>query len=116
MGYPWPGNIREFINALESVLIRESPAVLAPRHFDELPLIGHLLKQRGCVGSGNSVASGTVAEGPIVGAPDGYGALRDALISTGGNIARTARRLNIPRTTLRYRISQQGLEMYLPQD
>jgi transcriptional regulator of acetoin/glycerol metabolism len=37
-------------------------------------------------------------------------------VTTGGNIARAARRLGLPRTTLRHRISKHGLAHLIPRD
>ena len=42
--------------------------------------------------------------------------IRAALADTGGNISRAARRLRIPRGTLRYRIRKHGLAHLLPRD
>jgi transposase-like protein len=41
-------------------------------------------------------------------------AIEAALAATGGNVRRAARRLGVPRSTLRYRIGRFGLEHLLP--
>ena len=43
-------------------------------------------------------------------------ALASALIECGGNVSRAARRLRVPRSTLRYRICRYGLESLIPRD
>jgi DNA-binding protein Fis len=42
--------------------------------------------------------------------------LRAVLSETGGNVARAARRLGIPRGTLRYRIEKFSLQHMIPRD
>jgi transcriptional regulator with GAF, ATPase, and Fis domain len=43
-------------------------------------------------------------------------AIAGVLAATGGNVARAARRLGIPRTTLSYRIRVLGLDDHVPRD
>ncbi len=55
--------------------------------------------------------------GPLVkGSPEGPAVIRAALAECGGNVARAARRLGVPRGTLRYRIRKYGLDHLIPKD
>jgi|GEM_PF-4677409 len=96
--WPWPGNVRELMNLLERALIRHYGSV-----FDERELI-------------ESISSGSGERGASEEGPPSRAAVASALMATGGNIARAARRLGVARTTLRYRISALGLESLLPRD
>ena len=42
--------------------------------------------------------------------------IAEALLASGGNVARAARRLQVPRSTLRYRVEVHGLEGLIPRD
>ena len=99
--HTWPGNVRELISLLERALVRHHGGL-----FDEKQLIEAIGR----------------AEGPRPrpgieeGSPVSRAAVAGALVATGGNIARAARRLGVPRTTLRYRINVLGLDLLLPRD
>ncbi len=95
--HPWPGNVRELANAIERALVLQAGgAVLTAHHLDlRRPL-------RAGVTGGNPAHE---AEAIVR-------ALRDA----GGNVAGAARRLGLPRTTLRRRIERLGLDPMGPRD
>ena len=52
----------------------------------------------------------------VKGSPEEPAVIRAALAESGGNIARAARRLGVPRGTLRYRIRKYGLDHLIPKD
>ncbi len=54
--------------------------------------------------------------GKIGGSPEEPAVIRAALAECGGNVARAARRLGVPRGTLRYRIRKYGLDHLIPKD
>lgn len=114
--YSWPGNIRELNNTIENIILRESPTELLPKHIDETPLVGHSLWVRAAAEAVSSVEGGGDAGQGFGESATGRDVLRDALIATGGNVSRAARRLNIPRSTLRYRIKCCDLTHLIPGD
>jgi transcriptional regulator of acetoin/glycerol metabolism len=59
---------------------------------------------------------GARSEAPSRGSNPVQEALVSALIESGGNVSRAARRLRIPRSTLRYRIGRYGLDSLIPRD
>ena len=94
--HPWPGNVRELWNALERLSIRcgdrvagagDVAAVLGPRF--EIPC-----------GDTRFLCDAEADEPARIAA---------ALRESGGNVAGAARRLGLPRTTLRRRIRRYGL-------
>ena len=104
--YHWPGNVRELRNVVERICIMTSEEVIRP---DMLP--GEIF------GTAPQKASPFSFEIP----PEGI--LLDEMIGeiemdligkalkiTGGNIAKTARLVNVPRGTLRYKVEKYGLE------
>jgi len=115
--YRWPGNVRELENALESVCLQHPSQMLQPQHLDGVletsfpvqMLDGQPLGTE-LVNSFNAMISD---EGGDI---SGREHLRAILGSAGGNIARAARRLRIPRSTLRYWIRRHGLAELLPRD
>lgn len=103
--HSWPGNVRELRNVLERILVSGPLARLEPSLLDEaLGATGPLLLRD--------------APHPV---PAREGAaerrrIAAVLRETGGNVARAARRLDLPRTTLRRRIARYGLRDLLPRD
>ena len=88
---PWPGNIRELQNLVERLLVWSPGSVLRVRDLAR-----------------------------VEGAPPipvrAAGSLEATLRETGGNVSRAARRLGIPRTTLRRRIRAESLHHLIPKD
>jgi len=94
--HPWPGNVRELLNALERLCIRcagsdatapDVGAVLGPAFDLHSPVVWSL------------------REAPA----DEPGRIAAALRESEGNVAAAARKLCMPRTTLRRRIEEHGL-------
>ncbi len=105
MRYHWPGNVRELRNVVERICIMHNQAIITP---DCLP--------REIWGDEPKNEAKFEYQIP----PEGIlfdeivARLESDLISqavgiTGGNIAKTARLLNLPRGTLRYKMEKYGL-------
>ena len=104
--YHWPGNVRELRNVVERICIMSREEVIRPELLPseifgsapqkdapfsfEIPPEGILLDEM--IGE---------IEKELIG---------KALKITGANIAKTARLLNVPRGTLRYKVEKYGLE------
>ena len=105
MAFPWPGNVRELMNLVERLAAQQSD-VLLPEQLDGL------------------LDDGSMFEGdvrpPILPLGTAGSAERDhivaTLVATGGNVARAARRLGLPRSTLRYQVRKYGLGSLIPED
>ncbi len=93
VAYDWPGNARELHNVLERALVRSAGRPLEEADLGELdePL---------WTASGAEVAGGDAPPAERIAA---------VLRVTGGNVARAARQLGLPRTTLRRHIRLYGL-------
>ena len=88
---PWPGNLRELANALESTVVRSGP--------NELRIDG--------------LTPRTHPRATREGGPRECEELSALLVECGGNVSRVARRLGRPRSTVRSRISKLGLNHLL---
>ncbi len=92
--HPWPGNVRELLNVVERLVIRCSGRLIGVGELepflDAAPVRGAQLRAEA---SADCEARRRIAA-----------ALRD----TCGNVARAARLLEIPRSTLRHRIERFG--------
>ncbi len=105
MRYFWPGNVRELRNVVERICIMHNEAEIRPEFLPaeiwgdgpsreapfsfEIPPEGILLEE--IIGD---------IEKEMIG---------KAILITGGNVAKTARILNVPRGTLRYKLEKYGL-------
>ncbi|ORJ63121.1 sigma-54-dependent transcriptional regulator [Geothermobacter hydrogeniphilus] len=105
MRYHWPGNVRELKNVVERICIMHNVEVIKPDHLPseiwgdapraespfsfEIPPEGIMLEEMICQ-----------IEKELIG---------NAIGITGGNVAKTARLLNVPRGTLRYKLEKYGL-------
>ncbi len=106
MRYHWPGNVRELRNVVERICIMhnaetikpnflpgeiwgETPRKEAPFAFD-IPPEGILLEEMIA-----QIEKELIAK---------------AITVTGGNVAKTARLLNVPRGTLRYKLEKYEIE------
>jgi DNA-binding NtrC family response regulator len=102
-GYSWPGNVRELMNVLERVLVNYQVEVLEPEDVADLT----------CEPGPSRPEAAAQALREI---EDEEVRLRTVLSETGGNVSRAARRLGIPRGTLRYRIEKFSLQDFIPKD
>src|SRR5262249_2334575 len=84
--HAWPGNVRELENALERLAIRGP---------------GRALHASDVAGALDEVGGFAAAASPT------QASLHGVLRGCGGNVARAARALGIPRTTLRRRLAEQ---------
>jgi transcriptional regulator with GAF, ATPase, and Fis domain len=96
-GYAWPGNVRELSNFVEQLLVNGSDPWCG-EHVAEL-----------LEGGSAEELDFTMPEQQTHAAHD-RDRVAAALAETGGNVARAARRLKLPRSTLRYRIAKYRLE------
>ncbi|MDG2303988.1 MAG: sigma-54 dependent transcriptional regulator [Candidatus Binatia bacterium] len=111
--HSWPGNVRELLNVVERAMIFGREGRL---RADEIDLGGlHDEGPRGFVAAQAPPAASDQfsEEVPAQGARE---RLVAALTQTGGNVARAARRLEMPRSTLRYQIQVHSLQALIPGD
>jgi transcriptional regulator with GAF, ATPase, and Fis domain len=107
--YRWPGNVRELMSVLERLLVSQQSGLLDEETLDSMidDAWGDVETQ--ChVDSEESLA-------PVAGQPEPE-RIEAALRSTGGNISRAARRLGMPRSTLRYWIRVYDFGDLIPRD
>ena len=125
LAYAWPGNVRQLVHVLERLLVLCPEAPLSAEHvarvigeapdFLARPGVGARVSALGPEPR-DGIPLPEVAAGP--GVADGEEARRiaGALLASGGNLARAARRLEMPRSTLRYRVEIHGLVGLIPRD
>ena len=101
MQYSWPGNVRELLNLLERLLVQQKGTL------DAVDLEGEL--------SNGSFSTGTLGT-HTTGSKDEAGIIATSLLETGGVVARAARRLGVPRSSLRYKIKRYNLGHLIPDD
>jgi DNA-binding NtrC family response regulator len=115
--HDWPGNVRELLNVLERILAHGAGPLLGPDDLRGLlgpwraglpPVDPDRVRDVSPIDRGPGPASETER--------DDRDRIVTALVATGGNIARAARRLGLPRTTLRHRIAKHGLGQLIPRD
>ena len=102
----WPGNVRELLHELERALV-----LCRGRVLDADALGEGVSRAPAPFRAGQSPAL-SMRDAP----PDPADEIGQVLRSTGGNVARAARRLGVSRGTLRYRIAQHGLSSLIPRD
>jgi DNA-binding NtrC family response regulator len=112
MTHTWPGNVRELMNLLERVLARNPAGILQGRDLEEALLGSMALPEPRETWAPSSSERGANGPGP----DPARAQIARELIATGGNVSRTARRLGLPRSTLRYRIHLLGLKGLIPED
>ena len=102
-GHHWPGNVRELLNLLERLAIEQRSAFSDP---DEL---GEFLHRDVHTTTDESAALEPADERDREW-------IESALRESGGNLSRTARRLELPHSTLRHRIAKYALAYLVPKD
>jgi transcriptional regulator with GAF, ATPase, and Fis domain len=107
--YPWPGNVRELENEVRR-LVAVGPSVVGPA--DLSPSIADRAKwpDPDRAGGAEAPAPPAAASGPKTLADAERDAIQIALDAAGGNKARAAEILAIPRTSLYHRMRKLGLE------
>jgi len=112
MRHTWPGNVRELANVIERLLVSRSPSPWQADGLDEV-----LLETAPLV-SQTSVEAEFADERRRPAPPQGdeRSSIAAELLATGGNVARVARRLEMPRSTLRYKIRRYDLRSLVPSD
>jgi two-component system nitrogen regulation response regulator NtrX len=109
--HPWNGNVRELRNLLERMLIRHEAGLFDGNSAADF--FGPRERE-------NSTMNPASIPGPTLGDTgdpeydEEHFRLEMEMAATGGNVSRMARRLGIPRSTLRYRLHTHNLE--IPQD
>jgi transcriptional regulator of acetoin/glycerol metabolism len=104
----WPGNVRELLNLLERLAIEQRGAL---SDLDELaPYLS--------VPAPSALAGPFGVPRPALDPDEQADAdrIEEALVDSGGNLSRTARRLELPRSTLRHRIAKYWLGHLVPKD
>jgi DNA-binding NtrC family response regulator len=111
----WPGNVRELRNLLEEILVHRRPMRLEPHHVQEGLRADRLALYRS---EGRTVELPAACNAVLPGFEGGgeRAELVRLLVATGGNIARVARRMAMPRSTVRHKIWRYGLGEYIPRD
>jgi transcriptional regulator with GAF, ATPase, and Fis domain len=117
-GHCWPGNVRELVNLVERLLVTRRGADLdAASVTGLLETLPEDLAHRPAVQALPGPVVRSVVHDPP---PSLDAAYRDEITrilkATGGNVARAARRLAIPRSSLRYHIHRFGLKTLIPKD
>lgn len=101
--YSWPGNVRELTNLVERLLVLGADPWLEADLVEALEPCGDEVREQWdlpLVGSNQTAASSERER------------IEEALRRSNGNVARAARRLDLPRSTLRYRIFKLRLEAH----
>jgi transcriptional regulator with GAF, ATPase, and Fis domain len=108
--YEWPGNVRELYNFLQRALVLSAGRPLDRDRAQQLmtPRLG----QGAAHLRARDEPSGLTGSGPSAHERDEILAVLGA---TGWNVARAAKLLRIPRSTLRYRIARLGLSEPAPE-
>ncbi len=99
--HSWPGNVRELLNLLERLLVQRKVTLDAVDLDGELPGVG---------------CSHERLRAHTAGSEDEALLIATSLVETGGVVARAARRLRIPRSSLRHKIKRYGLGHLIPRD
>jgi two-component system response regulator HydG len=111
--HSWPGNVRELLNALERVVVLADGSPLAGADLPRLLDGPHLALPAPVQ---EPVLDPALEDGELCdGRPDRE-EIASVLMATGGNVARSARRLKLPRSTLRYQIRSLRLQHLIPSD
>lgn len=115
VSYSWPGNVRELMNVLERFVIAHAQG--NPTQSLCEPSFDRLDSREGTFRWVDATPRGTTEEASLKGGTAAEKrAIAHVLVETGGNVARAARRLRMPRSTLRYWIKRYELGAFIPND
>jgi transcriptional regulator with GAF, ATPase, and Fis domain len=103
--HSWPGNVRELLNAVERLLVR-----FAGRRVDAADLAGILDDDPSPLCPPPPLQRPRTRAERVLAIGDPSERIASELRATGGNVARAARRLGLPRSTLRHWIRRYGIE------
>jgi DNA-binding NtrC family response regulator len=106
----WPGNVRELMNVLERLLIRGAGRGVGLADLEGVFDTEAWPTTDAALASAQGFADRDAGARPAP-APERIAAV---LRANGGNVARTARELGVPRTTLRHRLRRLGLAVRSP--
>jgi len=111
--HQWPGNVRELLNLIERLLARGPARELTAEDLEDL-----LVEPQPPASGGPREPLRTAATPLDLTAAEQADAARiaEALETTGGNVSRVSRRLQMPRGTLRHRIRKYRLEHLIFKD
>ncbi len=101
LGYPWPGNVRQLINALRFGSVRCSGEVILPNHLPAELLSGEIPDPLATAIAAAPVAAQAPVAMPLRRrVPLTEARVREALVATGGNKLQAAKELGVGRATL----------------
>ena len=103
--HPWPGNIRQLMNVLERLILLRPGGLLDVADLEKVGEPEATLRRSGLAESSEDYGGRSETE-----------IIASVLESTGGNVSRAARRLKLPRSTLRYKIRKYALQDLIPND
>jgi DNA-binding NtrC family response regulator len=103
--HSWPGNVRQLMNVLERLLVVHPDGFLDVADLEKV-VEPEIALRPSALAECSDRESGR-PESEII---------ASVLESTGGNVSRAARRLELARSTLRHKIKKYGLEALIPSD
>jgi len=103
--HDWPGNVRELMNVLERLLVRYAGVRVAPEQVEATFKEGSIPRVRQ-----HSEWHVRNEFGRIARMDDPSDRIGAVLRESGGNVARAARHLGVPRSTLRHWIHRYGID------
>jgi DNA-binding NtrC family response regulator len=110
MRYRWPGNVRELKNVVERICIMHNVDLIRPDHLPR-EIWGEVPQSE--VPFSFEIPPAGIVLDDVVGQVEKE-LVEKAFRITGGNVAKTARILNVPRGTLRYKLEKYNLTSDLP--
>ncbi|NLP49195.1 sigma 54-interacting transcriptional regulator [Bacillus sp. RO1] len=96
--YSWPGNVREFINTVEYVLLKSKTETITPEHLP--PKLKKKRQQSSIPKNAGSLRMELQKTEELM--------IINALTLSEGNVLKAAKILDIPRQTLQYKLAKMG--------
>jgi len=103
--HSWPGNVRQLMNVLERLLLLHPGGLLDAVDLEKVVEPEVALRQTALAECSDRQCARPESE-----------TIASVLESTGGNVSRAARRLELARSTLRHKIKKYALEDLIPSD